>query len=95
MGQFFVRKQHAAQCESSRNFYLGPQIKKIRFQGDISEWSFQIGYASVVRVSETEFRNYTIVNHDREKVICLSLGIVRELPVLRAFDDSGHKPFLV
>ncbi|MGO1245414.1 MAG: FAD-binding oxidoreductase [Sphingobacterium sp.] len=49
--------------------YLSPQIKKIRFQGDISKWSFQIGFASVVRVSETEFRNYTIAYHDKENGI--------------------------
>lgn len=44
--------------------YISSQMKKIRFQGNISKWSFQIGYASVVRVSETEFRNYTISYHD-------------------------------
>lgn len=49
--------------------YLNPQIKKIRFQGDISKWSFQIGYASVVRVSETEFRNYTVAYHDTKNGI--------------------------
>lgn len=49
--------------------YISPQIKKIRFQGEISKWSFQIGYASVVRVSETEFRNYTVAYHDKEKGI--------------------------
>lgn len=49
--------------------YISPQIKKIRFQGDISKWSFQIGYASVVRVSETEFRNYTVAHYDIKKGI--------------------------
>lgn len=49
--------------------YLNPQIKKIRFQGDISKWSFQIGYASVIRVSETEFRNYTVAYHDTKNGI--------------------------
>jgi len=49
--------------------YISPQIKKIRFQGDISKWSFRIGYANVVRVSETEFRNYTVADHDKEKGI--------------------------
>lgn len=49
--------------------YISPQIKKIRFQGEISKWNFQIGYASVVRVSETEFRNYTPAYHDKEKGI--------------------------
>ncbi|MGI9652089.1 siderophore-interacting protein [Chryseobacterium sp. RLHN22] len=46
--------------------FLSLQIKKIRFQGDISEWDFSIGYASVIRVSETEFRNYTVSYHNKE-----------------------------
>jgi NADPH-dependent ferric siderophore reductase len=46
--------------------YISPQIKRIRFQGNISKWNFKIGYASVVRVSETAFRNYTIACHDVE-----------------------------
>jgi NADPH-dependent ferric siderophore reductase len=49
--------------------YIKPQVKKIRFQGDIAKWSFQIGYASVVRVSETEFRNYTVAYHDTKSGI--------------------------
>jgi NADPH-dependent ferric siderophore reductase len=47
--------------------YISPQIKKIRFQGDISKMNFQIGYANVIRVSETEYRNYTVAYHDKEK----------------------------
>lgn len=47
--------------------YISQQIKRIRFRGDITHWNFQIGYASVVRVSETEFRNYTIAYHDANK----------------------------
>jgi NADPH-dependent ferric siderophore reductase len=46
--------------------YISPNIKRIRFQGDISKWNFKIGYASVIRVSETEFRNYTVARHDKE-----------------------------
>lgn len=46
--------------------FISLQIKKIRFQGDISEWDFSIGYASVIRVSETEFRNYTVAYHNKE-----------------------------
>ena len=49
--------------------YISPQIKKIRFQGDISKMNFQIGYANVIRVSETEYRNYTVAYYDREKGI--------------------------
>ncbi|MDR7128164.1 NADPH-dependent ferric siderophore reductase [Algoriphagus sp. 4150] len=44
--------------------YLSPQMKLIRFQGDISNMSFRIGYANVIRVSETEFRNYTVAYYD-------------------------------
>lgn len=46
--------------------YISPQIKKIRFQGDISKMNFQIGYANVIRVSETEYRNYTVSCYDKE-----------------------------
>lgn len=49
--------------------YINPHIKLIRFQGDISTWDFQIGYASVVRVSETEFRNYTVAHYDKENTV--------------------------
>ena len=49
--------------------YISAHIKRIRFQGDISKWNFHIGYASVIRVSETEFRNYTIGYHAKEKGI--------------------------
>ncbi|RYD70395.1 MAG: siderophore-interacting protein [Sphingobacteriales bacterium] len=44
--------------------YITPQIKTIRFQGNISRMDFQIGYAIVIRVSEKEFRNYTVAYHD-------------------------------
>ncbi len=47
--------------------YLSAQIKKIRFRGDISEMNFQIGYANVIRVSETEYRNYTVAYHDKAR----------------------------
>lgn len=46
---------------------LSPYIKKISFHGDISKMPFQIGYASVLRVSKTEFRNYTVAHHDMQK----------------------------
>jgi NADPH-dependent ferric siderophore reductase len=44
--------------------YISPQVKKISFQGDVSKMKFQIGYANVVRVSETEYRNYTVAHYD-------------------------------
>ncbi|WP_344825701.1 siderophore-interacting protein [Chryseobacterium ginsenosidimutans] len=46
--------------------FLSPQVKKVSFQGDVSDWDFTIGYASVIRVSETEFRNYTVAHYDKE-----------------------------
>ncbi|GAB2787326.1 hypothetical protein GCM10027275_35040 [Rhabdobacter roseus] len=39
--------------------YLNPSIKKIRFSGNLSGMNFQLGYAVAIRVSDTEFRNYT------------------------------------
>jgi len=47
--------------------YITPSIKKITFQGNISKMDFIIGGASVIRVSETEYRNYTVAYHDIEK----------------------------
>ncbi|MBL0740693.1 FAD-binding oxidoreductase [Chryseolinea lacunae] len=44
--------------------YLSPQIKKIRFRGDLSKMNLQIGYANVIRVGETEYRNYTVAGHN-------------------------------
>ncbi|MBB6130620.1 FAD-binding oxidoreductase [Mucilaginibacter lappiensis] len=49
--------------------YITPTIKKIRFQGDISKMNFLIGGASVIRVSDTDYRNYTVVCQDIEKGI--------------------------
>lgn len=49
--------------------YISSQIKKIRFQGNISKMNFQIGYANVLRVTKTEYRNYTAAYHDKEKGI--------------------------
>ncbi|WP_343522803.1 FAD-binding oxidoreductase [Pedobacter sp.] len=44
--------------------YVSPNLKKIRFQGDISRMNFQVGYANVIRVSDREFRNYTASYHN-------------------------------
>ena len=44
--------------------YISAHIKVIRFQGDLSKLKFEIGYANVIRVSDTEYRNYTVANHD-------------------------------
>ncbi|MDR1877011.1 MAG: siderophore-interacting protein [Flavobacteriaceae bacterium] len=47
--------------------YITPAIKNIRFQGDISKMDFLIGSASVIRVSDTEYRNYTPTYYDIKK----------------------------
>lgn len=49
--------------------YITPAIKKIRFQGDISKMNFLIGGASVIRVSDTDYRNYTVASYDIQKGI--------------------------
>ena len=49
--------------------YLSPNVKKIRFKGNISKMDFLIGGASVIRVSDTEYRNYTVAFHDVENGI--------------------------
>lgn len=53
----------------SETSYISSQVKKIRFHADISRMNFQIGYANVLRVSETEYRNYTAAYHDKAKGI--------------------------
>ncbi|WPR75338.1 siderophore-interacting protein [Algoriphagus sp. NG3] len=45
--------------------YISRWIKLVRFQGDIAKMDFQIGYANVIRVSETELRNYTVAHYDK------------------------------
>jgi len=40
--------------------YINPNIKKIRFKGDIAGMNFQLGYAVLIRINDTEYRNYTI-----------------------------------
>ncbi|MDJ1482895.1 FAD-binding oxidoreductase [Cytophagaceae bacterium YF14B1] len=47
--------------------YITPFVKKICFQGDVSGMDFQIGYAIIIRVSDTEYRNYTVSYSDTEK----------------------------
>ncbi|UZJ63658.1 siderophore-interacting protein [Sphingobacterium sp. KU25419] len=44
--------------------YLSPYLKKVRFRSNIAHMNFQIGYASVIRVNDIEYRNYTIAYHD-------------------------------
>lgn len=49
--------------------YMTPNIKKICFQGNISKMAFILGGASVIRVSDTDYRNYTISHYDIGKGI--------------------------
>lgn len=49
--------------------YISPQIKKIRFQDDISKMNFEVGNANVIRVSDTDYRNYTVTYYDRRNGI--------------------------
>ena len=49
--------------------YLSQFIKRIRLQGDLKGWNVQPGYATAVRISDTEYRNYTPSFEDVEKGI--------------------------
>lgn len=42
-----------------RTCYINTHILKIGFKGDLSGMDFQLGYAIAMRVSDTDFRNYT------------------------------------
>ncbi|WP_436490629.1 hypothetical protein [Chitinophaga sp. ARDCPP14] len=49
--------------------YINPNIKKIRFKGNLSGMNFQLGYAVIIRVSDTEYRNYSVSFSDVENGI--------------------------
>ena len=49
--------------------YITQTVKKICFQGNISRLKFIVGGASVIRVNDTEYRNYTIAGHSIENGI--------------------------
>jgi len=49
--------------------YINNNIKLIRFEGRLTGMDFQLGYAVAVRVSDTEFRNYTASFVDIDKGI--------------------------
>ena len=49
--------------------YLNQFIKRIRLQGDLKGWNCEPGYATGVRISDTEYRNYTPAFEDVEKGI--------------------------
>ncbi|WP_270090827.1 siderophore-interacting protein [Sphingobacterium sp. SYP-B4668] len=51
-------------AEVIATIHLSPYLKKVRFQANISRMNFQVGYASVIRVNETAYRNYTVAYHD-------------------------------
>ena len=47
--------------------YLTPFIKRIYLHGDLKNWNIQPGFATAVRVSDTEYRNYTPAFADTKK----------------------------
>jgi len=50
--------------------YLTPVLKKIRFEGDLAAYRCETGYAIIIRVDETNYRNYTPSFFDRQAGIC-------------------------
>ena len=49
--------------------HVNQNVKKIGLKGDVKGMHFPIGYAVAVRVSETEYRNYTAIYNEPEKGI--------------------------
>lgn len=49
--------------------YVNPYIKKISLKGDVKGMHFPIGYAVAVRVSDTEYRNYTAVYNEPKGIV--------------------------
>lgn len=49
--------------------YLNPFIKRIRLRGELKGWHCHPGYATAIRISDTEYRNYTPAFDDIEKGI--------------------------
>lgn len=50
--------------------YLNPYIKKITFKGDFTNVKFKTGQAIVIRVDDTNFRNYTPSDWSSADGIC-------------------------
>lgn len=50
--------------------YPHRQLKKIRFQGDLSRFSFETGQAVLLRIDDNNFRNYTPCFWDGAAGIC-------------------------
>lgn len=76
---------------------LSPQIKKVRFNGDIAKMHFEIGYANVIRVTETEYRNYTIAYYNKhEGILDIIFHIHGKGPGSRYADSlqSGSEVFI-
>ena len=46
---------------------LSPSVKKIRFEGNLTKMNFQVGYANVIRVTDTDYRNYTVSNYNSDE----------------------------
>jgi NADPH-dependent ferric siderophore reductase len=54
-------------CTVVETAYLNSHIKITQFKGDLSGFSFAIGYAVAIRVNDTDYRNYTPVFVDVEQ----------------------------
>lgn len=50
--------------------YLSREVKRVRFEGDLSKADFHMGYAVSFRVSALDHRDYTPVVFDRFKGYC-------------------------
>lgn len=50
--------------------YISPQLKKIVMQGDFAKAKYTPGNVIEFRVTENDFRHYTISDFDKEKGLC-------------------------
>lgn len=49
---------------------LHPSLKKIRFAGEFSSVRFEVGQAVILRINDTDFRNYTPAHFDSKAGTC-------------------------
>lgn len=84
-------------------WFAAPELKGVRFSGDLQKTSFKPGDVIKCRVSETEFRNYTIAHFHQEEGIfevffylhdkgpgSLWAAALQPGDVLRVWGPTGH-----
>lgn len=47
--------------------YLTPQLKRVRFEGDLAHTDFQTGYVVSLRVNDADYRHYTLLRFNKQE----------------------------